>query len=331
MPTLISRKTVDSDISESIEQGVSQSEFSEYDLCHYRWYLSRVKMLTSIRPEFILSVGTSFHSGMDWMYRTKGKKVGVPPLAFNKLVKLRPEEEEEIAYWEKVLKILIEAYRVHYKNDFEGIDVISLEQVLKVSFQGITLCGALDLATLHNKAVQVWDHKTKSMRSKDSATSTDEWKTRFQFFLYTFMWNLLNPDQRVRYFLVNVIHKPALRLKQGEHPQALIGRIRDDVAKRRNDYFYRERLPLTPDILQAFENHFLRPKVENFKLLQTVKPDPNNGMFQALVLQRNSAACWSFGRQCPFYAHCHTGKKLDQIGYLVKRRAKHEHYEEKAD
>jgi hypothetical protein len=330
MPTLISRKTVDSDISESIDLGVSQSEFAAYDLCHYRWYLEKVKMLTSIRPEFILSVGTSFHHGMDWMYRTLGKKIGVPPLKFNKLAKLTPEEEEEAMYWHKVLTILIEAYLVHYKRDFENLQVIALEQVLKVSFQGINLCGALDLGTEHNKAVQIWDHKTKSMRGSTTG-GIDEWKTRFQFLLYTFMWNKLNPDQRVRYFLVNVVHKPALRRKQNETPQALLRRIKDDVVARKTEYFYRERLPLTSDLLQAFENHFLRPKIENFKMLQQTKPDPNNAQFQALVLQRNSANCWAYGRQCPFYAHCHTGKKLEQLPHLVKRKAKHEHYEEKAD
>lgn len=329
MPTIISRKTTDTDISQSIEMGVSQSEVSTYDLCHYRWYLERVKMLTSLKPEFILTVGTSFHSGMDWMYRTKGKKIGVPPLEFNKFAKLTPDEEEEAEYWHKVLSILIEVYRLHYADDFDGsLKIISLEQVLRSSIEGILFCGAIDLLALSNGASTIWDHKTKGIKAKDSS-ATDEWKTRFQFLLYTLMWNRLHPDQKVRYFLVNVIHKPALRLKKGENVQAFYRRLKSDVADRRTDYFKREKFPLTPNILQAFMDNFLRPKIANFKLLQTVKPQTRE--YEALVLQRNSAACWSYGRQCPFYAHCHNGRSLEQLSHLVKKKSKHEHYEEKAD
>lgn len=327
-PLIIARKTVDGPIAESISMGVSQSEFSTYDLCHYRWYLERVLMLTSILPEFVLTVGTSMHSGMDWLYKTKGKKVGVPPLEFNKLAKLTPEDQEEARYWHKVLTALIENYRLYYKDDFSTVEVVSLEQVVRVEIEGINLCGALDLAALRHNAIEIWDHKTKGMKSANSS-AVDEWRTRFQFLLYTVIWNILNPKRKAKYFMANVIHKPALRLKQGEHPAALVARIRHDIAQRQKEYFKRERFPVPPNLLQAFMNNFLMPRIENFKMLQRVKP--GTGEYQALVMHRNSAACWSYGRQCPFYAHCHSGKTIEELAHVTKRKAKHEHYEEKAD
>lgn len=326
MPTLIARRTTDSDISQSIAMGVSQSEFSTYDLCHYRWYLERVKMMVSVKPEFILSVGTSFHSGMDWLYKTKGTKVGVPPLKFNKLAKLSPEEEEEAMYWHKILTILIEQYQIHYKDDFQTIQIKSLEQVLRVSIHGIELCGAVDLVALRGNANEMWDHKTKGMKSAKSSP-IDEWKTRFQFLLYTLMWNIAHPEDRIRYFLANVIHKPALNLKAGETPPAFFARLRSDVAKRRSEYFKRERFPLSGNILGPWEENFLRPRIENFKMLQRVKEGTSE--YRALVLHRNAASCWAYGRQCPFYAHCHNGKKLEELSHLTTRSAKHEHYGEK--
>lgn len=323
MPLLISRRTRDTDISQSIDAGVSQSEYGTYDLCHYRWYLERVKMLTSVKPEFVLSTGTAFHSGMDWMYKTGGKKIGVPPLEFNKLAKLTPEEEQEAYRWHKILWILIKAYRLHYKDDFENMKIISTEQVLRVDIDGIPHCGALDLVIELYKAAAIMDHKTKGMKSS-KASAADEWRTRFQFLLYTLMWNIANPDQKVRYFIANVIMKPAISQKITENLQSFLARLQMDVNERRSQYFKREKVPLTSTTLQNFYVGFLRPRIDTMKLLQTVKPDTRE--YSALVLKRNSAACNSYGRQCAFYAHCHHGAKLEEMKHLVQRKAKHEHY-----
>jgi hypothetical protein len=323
MPTLISRRTVDTDISVSIDQGVSQSEYGTYDLCHYRWYLERVKMLTSVKPEFVLSVGTAFHSGMDWMYKTKGQKIGVPPLEFNKLAKLTPEEEQESYRWHQILWILIKAYRAHYKDDFEQFNILSTEQVLRIGIDGILHCGALDLVIALHSAAAIMDHKTKGMKSS-KASAVDEWRTRFQFMLYTLMWNLNYPDQKVRYFIANVIMKPAISQKQGESLQGFLQRFKYDVAERRREYFKREKIPLTKTTLDNFYVGFLKPRIDNMKMLQTVKP--GTGPYNALVLQRNSSACNAFGRQCAFYAHCWHGAKLEDMKHLVQRKAKHEHY-----
>lgn len=329
MPLIISRKTTDSKIAQSIEMGVSQSEFGTHDLCHYRWYLEKVEMLTSVKPEFVLTSGTSFHEGMDWMYRTNGQKIGVPPLKFNKLAKLTPEEELEAIYWHKILWILIKAYRVYYKDDFTGgLKIKHLEQVLRVNYEGITLCGATDLVVERNNAAEMWDHKTKGMKSAKSS-ATDEWKTRFQFFLYTFMWNQLNPDDRIRTFMANVIMKPAISRKNNESMEGFFQRLTADLIKRRADYFKRERIQMTPMLMTAWHDNFLRPYLATFRELQKVKE--GSDAWEALVLKKNSSSCWAYGRQCAFYAHCHSGAKLENISHLTKRKAKHEHYEEKAD
>lgn len=326
MPQIISRKTVDTDISISIDAGVSQSEYGTYDLCHYRWYLERVKMLSSTKPEFVLSTGTAFHSGMDWMYRTKGKKIGVPPLQFNKDVKLTPEEETDAQYWHKILWILIKAYRIHYQDDFETMKIISLEQVLRVPIDGILHCGALDLVVNQYNRNAIVDHKTKGMKSAKSSAS-DEWRTRFQFLLYTMMWNIDQPKEKTNRFIANVIMKPAISLKNNESLDGFFQRFSADVNARRSEYFKRENVPIDAKTLNTFYVGFLRPRIDTMKILQTIKPGTQ--IHNAMVLKRNSASCWSYGRQCAFYAHCHNGKKLEELPHLVTRRAKHEHYEEK--
>lgn len=328
MPVLIhSRKTIDSDISISIDAGVSQSEYGVYDLCHYRWYLERVRMLTSIKPEFVLSTGTAFHTGMDWMYRSGGKKIGVPPLEFNKLAKLTPEEEMEAEYWHKILWVLIKAYRHHYNDDFNGaMKVISLEQVLRVSIDGILHCGALDLVVDQSQRNAIMDHKTKGMKGA-KASASDEWKTRFQFLLYTIMWNLSYPKEKVNRFIANVIMKPAISLKQNETLGAFFLRFATDVNARRMDYFKRERVPIDGPVMKNFYERFLRPRIDTMKILQTVKPGTQ--AYSAMVLKPNSASCYAYGRQCAFYAHCHMGKKLEDMPHLTTRKLKHEHYEEK--
>lgn len=283
-------------------------------------------MLTTTKPEFVLTAGTAFHTGMDWMYRTEGKKIGVPPL-FNKDVKLTPEEEQESYYWHQILWILTKAYRHHYKDDFtDAIKIVSLEQVLKVVIDGILHCGALDLVVERNERTEIWDHKTKGMKSAKSS-AVDEWRTRFQFLLYTFMWNVANPDKPIRRFVANVIMKPAISLKQNETLQGFFRRLQLDVNQRRADYFKRESVPVDSRTMQTFYQNFLRPRIANMKMLQTVKEGTRE--YEALVLHRNSANCYAFGRMCPFYGHCHNGKKLEELPNLRKRKVKHEHYEEK--
>jgi hypothetical protein len=326
MPQIISRKTVDTDIAQAISMGVSQSEYGTYDLCHYRWYLEKVLMLNGTKPEFVLTAGTAFHTGMDWMYRTGGKKIGVPPLEFNKVVKLTPEEEEEAEYWHKVLFILIKVYRLHYKDDFsDAMEIISLEQVLRVEIDGILHCGALDLVVNQGGRNAIWDHKTKGMKGRKS-TAANEWSTRFQFLLYALMWNLQYPKNKVNRFMVNIIMKPALEMRKGETMPAFLMRLQQDVNTRRVDYFKREQVPIDKSTLDNFRARFLQPRIDTMKMLQRAKPGSIE--YSAMVLKPNSSACFSFGRQCAFYAHCHNGKKLEELP-LIKRKAKHEHYEEK--
>lgn len=310
----------------AIMAGVSQSERTVYDNCHYRWYLEYVERWKSFEPEFILSVGSLFHKGMEEIAASQGKKFSRPKFKFNKLATLTEDDAYEQNYWENVLMILFEEYIRYYADDFEMHKVLAIEKVLHLTVEGIPLVGAPDRVTEYNGRAQMWDHKTQKMKKEKDGKSVESWETRFQFLLYTYIWNQLYPQYRVGYFLADLISKPAISQKQTENPAQFFNRLRADIRANPSHYFKRERFPLTQGLLDNFYHHSLRPKIDKFKLLLTVQPGTIG--WNALVMDRNDGACFSFGRRCPFFLHCHQGHPIEKLK-VYKREIKHEHHIEK--
>lgn len=325
MPILC-RKTTDSEVSRSIEAGVSQSEIGVYDNCNYRWYLEYVLGYKDIAPEFILSVGTAFHSALETLHTSLGEKVIVPPLKFNKLANFTEEDRNNERYWNGVLPVLLKAYAQYYRDDFRTWEIVAVEKLLSASVEGINLVGAADLVTRNNSKAEMADNKTAKMKKQSDGSHLESWETRFQFKLYTFLWNEMFPEDKIGYFLANVISKPGIQMKVHETFPNFLARLAMDIRQRPTEYFKRERFPLTKDTMLHFRTRQLGPILARFKLLQTVQP--NTLGWDALVMHRSESSCFSFGRRCPFFGHCHKGEALEKMK-LVKRTIKHEHHAEK--
>jgi hypothetical protein len=148
-----------------------------------------------------------------------------------------------------------------------------------------------------NDGIFIWDFKT-SFRL--SPLIVDSWTFRFQFLFYTWLyWRFVGrkPDG----IMVQGLLKPQLRPKKTERLDTFLRRIEQEMADRRDEFFYRERIPLATDALERFETEMLMPHVEAFRRLRFTQTSPSP--------RQNTNHCHIYGRACEYLQLCSSWRR----------------------
>jgi len=305
-------------------EGFTQSEMQLMDDCGEAWYL-RYNLGLAKHGSFswALTYGSAIHSFLEEFYTTGGKR-----WSFNldidrkKIATLPLSVMEDLEYWQKLGQIQSEIYASYYKQDHLNFTPVEdgVERIADMEFEGIRLKGMLDLFFKHvaYKGYYMLDHKTAG---RIDAQTVLGWDFRFQFMFYCWLAWKIWPQYPVKGYFINAIKKPALRQGKAETLPALMARIRADMLGEPEKYFYRDRLLLTKDALQRFEDQVLRPKLHRIRLL--IDPKISDDTKISIIRNKNTNHCLAYGQSCQFLGACQHGLDIEINGFM-KRAAKHE-------
>lgn len=302
-------------VQSSLAEGFTQSELETLGECGWKWYLKYGLKLSSHSLDWALLVGSSVHSILEEIYGTKGKRWSKAKLRIPKGLVLKATDEAYIEYWEGIINVLMEEYAEYYKDDFKTIEITGVEQVasLQIEYNGMLLNpkGMLDLmgVILRGKINSMWDHKTAATID---ASLVIGWDFRFQFMFYVWLQHMLQPDNKIRQFIVNAIRKPSIRLKSSENITMFLNRLRLDVRQQPESYFYRSTLKLTQDKIKEWEQKTLKPKLD--KIAMMMNPATPREIVEMIVLNRETSNCVKYGnRRCEFFEICEKGATSNEF------------------
>lgn len=309
---------------ETLLDGFTQSEIGTMDECGMKWYWRYNERLA--RKGGVVwwaIIGDAWHSTMEQMYATKGKRWSVPEMVFDKDYTPNQADEQKLEFWQVCVEVMAECYYEHYKSEFAILQIDAsggIEQVadIEIEFEKfkIRLKGKLDLrAGRKGGRMALWDHKTTAILNM---SMTMGWDFKFQFMFY--MW-MARKSLKISRFIVNAIKKPGLRLNKGENLAQFRERLKMDMINRHDFYFYRANLDLTTHSMENFENETLMPKLWRLKLI--IDPKVPKEVKAAIVLNKNTGACHNWNSTCEFFQLCHHGFKAEGFNY-ERRPAKHE-------
>lgn len=311
---------------DSIGDGITQSEMTCWDNCAEKWYLGYNLMLYQVgKFSWPLTYGGWIHGALEEFYRTKGKRwsleCAIPQRKFIPRDQLALED-----YWTGVADVQMQIYASQYKHDFEIWQPLATEEIVDLTWRGVRLKGMIDMPAIFlpnkkRKTVYIWDHKTSYTIDKKMVMG---WDFRFQFMFYCWLATKLEKwkEWHIAGFVINAIRKPGLKWNQDkEILSAHLQRLETHMREEPNKYFYRDKLELTKDAMQHFEDHILGPKLDRIRILMDPKtPDAVRRLF---MRNKNTDHCVSkFGTPCEFISACQNGLSLERFKYR-KREVKH--------
>lgn len=296
--------------------------------CMQRWNWRYNQLL--VKPGSIpwaLRVGSAFHDSMEQFYTTGGMRVNVATLQFKEYDVPSLQDHNDRKYWNAVLPMMIEAYKIYYKDDPIRYKIHSVEKKMDVIYRGLRLRGMIDLILEDADGMWIDDHKTTGRLNKDVVAG---WDFRFQFMFYIWLLSL-DPELSklpIKGFYVNAVKKPELRVKQSESLEGFAQRVREDMIINPDKYFYRDKYLISKGALQHFQTEVVDPKIDILKYLIDHPEDP---IAKSIVKNKNTDECQKWGgAPCPYLDLCRHGK--DQMGFLyIKKPNKHEELEEEIE
>lgn len=322
-------------LEQSAAEGWTQSEITTMDDCSMMWWW-RYGLGLRRKGNFSWAsiYGSAFHSTMEEMYATAGKRWQPAPLKIPEGINLTGSQLADKEYWESVLKVQTERYAQYYADDFRKFEIIKSEMDVDIEKEWLgvklRLRGKIDLTfTIKDDGDRLWilDHKTTSRLDFKTVAG---WDFRFQFMFY--LWLGLNTlieqniGKKFAGYYINAIKKPTIRQKQNESRAEFFARLNMNMAAEPENYYYRDRLLLTANSISHFENFVLKPKLNRIRLL--TNPETPDIVKETLALNPNTNRCQLYG-VCEFLPLCEHGLQLEGFQY-EKRAAKHEELLEEA-
>lgn len=315
----MTKEQIEMMIDRAAFEGWTQSEITTMDDCSMIWFW-RYGMLLRRKGWFSWAsvYGTAFHSTMEEMYATGGKRWAPAPLIVPDGITLNAKQLTEKEYWERTLAVQTECYAERWKDDFQLFKVEKLERDVDIVFEGIRLRGKIDLTFFTNDG-RLWllDHKTTSRLDLKTVAG---WDFRFQFMFYLWLAMKEFPDMPFAGYYINAIKKPTIRQKQNESIDAFFARLQMNMSMEPDEYYYRDRLLLTKTSISHFEETVLRPKLNRIKLL--TNPDVSDMIKRTLVMNPNTNRCQLYG-VCEYLPLCQHGYSRESFQF-EQRGAKHE-------
>lgn len=302
----------------------TQSEMSTWDECPQKWFWYYYRRLTP-RGDWAwpLAVGTIWHKLMEAYYNDLSTDSILHDRCFHDMadedVLIDKAFDSQAVHWIKVIEALYEAYQSIYHE--LGDEPEMVETVLKVKNKeyNIIQSGMIDLVVKNPEGRRILRDFKTAARFDDRYDQG--WKIKFQFLWYVYLAS--EDGIQIDEYSVRMVKKPALRLKTNETQQAFTLRCVQDIKQNPDEYF--QDIPpvqITPELMENFYRYTVKPKLERIK---EVTKSLDKGKYHFAGLNRNTNACFNYGKPCPFLKLCENG---DEISNYNVREHKHRELEE---
>lgn len=304
----------------TISEGFTQSELTTFGDCAQKWHWRYNRMIEKAGSfSFALMFGTAFHQSMEEYYSTKGKRVSVATLQFDKGVIASADDLLKLEYWQHVLSAMVKAYCIYYKGDFDLGEIEQIEEELDVEYRGFRLRGKVDLRMMiKGDGRYIYDHKTTSRLTKEVVAG---WDFRFQFMFYLWLKSIQDSKMKLKGYFINAVKKPELKVKKDESIPAFGQRVFEDMVMNPDKYYYREAYPITKDALQHFQTMVVDPRLTLLKAAGDLNTPRD--LAEAILFNKNTNECQHYtGAPCPYLELCRHGE--EKMGFLyTKKERKH--------
>lgn len=285
--------------------------------CAEKWYLGYNHMLTPRGGyDWSLVYGDAGHRTLNQWYQGVPMESALASLQLPDDVILDSSIEMKLRFWQAVHDVQLRRYAVYYQDDLE-IPIHLNETILTVEYEGLKLCGKIDLGKEHEREGPVLDdHK---FIGRFDPLYTEGFYYRFQFMFY--MWLANKAGYEVNGMEVNAIKKPALKQGQYESIEAYAARVEQAMIQEPEKYFKRTFLPFDEEAMIRFEQRVLRPKL--FRLHLLTQHDTPDTIVELIARDQNTDNCVKYGKKCPFMPMCQNGWMTERASYKI-REHKHE-------
>jgi hypothetical protein len=323
------------DIRYSLTNAITQGEIMLRANCPRKWYY-RYGLNLQKRGvlDFNLVYGSLMHKLLEKLYSHKNayslspedEPLEVTDEMFKEITDeyvLRPSDYLELELVRAKVQIAFDAYRKRYYSIDAKLLIKGVEKTLEYDFEGLHLVGKVDLIARpsRNDGTFIWDFKTAGHLD---AAALDAWTFKFQFLFYCWLfWKLtrVKPTGTMISGLLKTGLRPKIvdrKTKRRENEEEYLRRVKVDMAVHREEYFYRQRVPLLTGALERFENEVLMPHIDAFRLL--AKSDSID-IVNALAFQMNTGHCHMYNSYCEYLSLCKDGRLA--LGEFDQRVEKH--------
>lgn len=290
---------------ETFQDGITQSEMTVMDECMFKWnmrYNRRLELEGYYRIP--LMFGTAWHQFQEVFHGGGKVENGIPILSFPENAVVVEGDEDKLKQYQWMLDGMCKGYAKFYKDDLKTFKWKFIEKEFEVEFMGLKFKFKID--RLSTKG-ELFDAKTTSMLRNDILA---KWDFKFQFIFYA--WGVFKADCPVNEFIVDVVKKPQIRPTKGEPLIAYGRRVEMDLLGKPDQYFYRNKVDVSKEVMANFQENILMPKIERWKLMNEA---PGSLMWN----NKNTEACHHYGETCQYFPICSgTGSPKDYIKLPVK-------------
>jgi hypothetical protein len=242
-----------------LEEGISPTSLLKFLECRERFRIYKVEKLVPMVATDALSFGGLFHDMLD-IY-TEGKTKAA---VLRYLTQRMQGKDQQAQYDARVCYTVFEAYLERYAELDRDRHYLGNEEAFKVpcvlpSGRRINLKGRMDQVFRKNGKIILQETKTKSRIDKVLINHSMPLNLQTMFYVYCYE---KKHGKLVDEVLYNVIRRPQSRQGKKETFEDFLTRLRDDMDKRSDTYFYRHTTELSPPMMETFLYQVLFPALE---------------------------------------------------------------------
>ena len=253
----------------TLDDGISFSLLSRFLNCRERFRLYAVKGTREVsHSKANMDWGTYFHKLLELRAKHPHKR---PDQLFRLNKVILPPDDLDVA------QLVYELYHEFYSAD--TYQYFATEDVFDVKYQipgshAFRLRGRLDETILEpDRTLRIQENKTKEYIDEANLEATIPFNLQTMFYAVAANIHYKKPITGVLY---NVIRKPKHRQTAKDKTRAaFLARLRSEIEKDANRFFYRWKYDIFPDQMNTWKNYTLHPMLLQLKVWwDSVKHDP---------------------------------------------------------
>lgn len=242
-----------------LSEGISVSSLLRFIECRERFRIYKVERLVPTATTDALSFGGLFHDMMDWWAKSRSRAE-----VLRSLSRRTAGKDEQAQMDARICYTVFEAYLDRYEELDKDRHYLGSEEAFKVpchlpSGRTVYLKGRMDQVFRKNGKITIQETKTKSRI--DKVLINHSMPLNMQTMFYTYCYEKKS-GRLVDEVLYNVIRRPQSRQGKKETASDFLTRLRDDIDKRADTYFYRHTTELSPAMMNNFLGQILYPQLE---------------------------------------------------------------------
>ena len=250
---------------------ITFSELDSHATCPWQWWKKYVELKRPKHRSVKLSFGGAIHKGIEAFYLRDGNPLEVVR-DYCDTIRRKAEADgmpldAEYDLTLKKAEIVISAYTAFYADDFEKLNVITVEPTFRIPLvDDIWITGKIDRIVCEKRTGFLYPVETKTAATWDA--DVNRLMLDFQISLYSWAMAKMLKVHDVT-FIYDILKKPMMRLKQRETEAEFITRVGEEINGDRPKFFIRDKITRSKAEIERTERELIIRARELVRLRQT--------------------------------------------------------------